>query len=92
MQVSLKAMELWDVVEAECKERAKDRRVLDVIIRVVPAGMKSALAVKKTTNEAWVAVKSMHGSDDHIKASCMQYLWKEFENLSFREGGLLLTS
>jgi hypothetical protein len=34
MQVSLEALELWDAVEAECKERAKDRRALAAILRV----------------------------------------------------------
>jgi hypothetical protein len=65
------------------KERAKDRRALAVIICAMPPGMKSVLIVKKTTNEAWVVVKSIHGSDDCVKESCVQCLWKECENLSF---------
>lgn len=52
MQVSLEALELWDAVEVVCKDSAKDRRALATIIRAVPPGMKSTLAVKKSAREA----------------------------------------
>ena len=32
-QVNLEALELWDAVEVECKDRAKDRRALAAILR-----------------------------------------------------------
>jgi len=86
MQVSLEALELWDAVEAECKERAKDRRALAAILRAMPSEMKAGLAVKKSAKEAWGAVKSMRVGNDRVKVASTQRLWKEFENFRFRDG------
>lgn len=86
MQVSLEAMELWDAVEAVCKERPKDRRAMAAILRAVPPEMKAGLAVKKTAKEAWEAVRSMRIGDDRVKAASVQRLWKEYENVGFRDG------
>jgi hypothetical protein len=46
-------MELWNVVEAVSKDRAKDRRVLSAILHAVSSEMKVGLAVKKSVKEAW---------------------------------------
>jgi hypothetical protein len=73
-------------VEAVCKERPKDRRAMVAILRVVPPEMKAGLVVKKTTKEAWEAVKSMRIDDDRVKAASVQHLWKEYENVGFRVG------
>jgi hypothetical protein len=86
MQVSLEALELWDVVEAASKDRAKDRRALAAILRGVPSEMKAGLAVKKSAKEAWDSVKNARGGDDRVKAANVQRLMKEFENLSFHDG------
>jgi hypothetical protein len=85
MQVSLEALELWDVVEEASKDHARDWRVLAAILRGVPPEMKVALVVKKTTKEAWDSVKKMHDGDDHVKAANVRQLMKEFENLSFHD-------
>jgi hypothetical protein len=53
MQVSLEALELWDAVEEESVERAKDRRTLATILRGVSPEMRAGLAVKKTAKEVW---------------------------------------
>jgi hypothetical protein len=47
MQVSLEALELWDAVEGESEDRAKDRRALAAILRGVPPEMKAGLAMKR---------------------------------------------
>lgn len=86
MQVSLEAMELWDAVEAVCKERPKDQRAMAAILRGVPPEMKAGLAVKKTAKEAWEAVRSMRIGDDRVKAASVQLLWKEYENVDFHDG------
>jgi hypothetical protein len=82
MQVSLEALELWEVVEAEGKDRAKDRCALAAILRGVPPEMRAGLAVKKSAKEAWDSVKKMR----RVKAANVQRLMKEFELLSFRDG------
>ena len=86
MQVCLEAMELWDAVEAECKERAKDRRALAAILRGVPPDMKSRLAKKKSAKEAWAALKEMRVGDNRVKSSVVQRLVMEFENITLRDG------
>jgi hypothetical protein len=86
MQVSLEALELWDAVEGEREDRAKDRRALAAILRGVPPEMKAGLAVKKTAKEAWASVMKMRGGDERVKAANIQRLMKEFELLSFGDG------
>jgi hypothetical protein len=86
MQVSLEALELWDVIEDASKDRAKDRRALAAILHGVPPEMKARLAVKKSAKEAWDSVKKMRGGDERVKAANVQRLMKEFELLSFRDG------
>ncbi|CAN6238160.1 unnamed protein product [Urochloa humidicola] len=86
MQVSMEALELWDAVEATCKERAKDRRVLATIIRGVPKEMKAGLAQKKSAKEAWDAVEKSCAGDDRMKGASIQRLMKQFEAMAFRDG------
>jgi hypothetical protein len=86
MKVSLEAMELWDAMETVCKERPKDRRAMAAILRAVPPKMKAGLAMKKKTKEAWEAVRSMRIGDDRVKVVSVQRLWKEYENVGFRDG------
>ncbi|CAN6286802.1 unnamed protein product [Urochloa humidicola] len=86
MQVSMEALELWDAVEASCKERAKDRRALATIIRGVPKEMKAGLAQKKSAKEVWDAVEKSCAGDDHMKAATIQRLMKQFEVMAFRNG------
>jgi hypothetical protein len=68
MQVSLEALELWEVVEAEGKDRTKDRRALAAILHGVPPEMRTGLAVKKSAKQAWDPVKKMRGGDVRVKA------------------------
>jgi hypothetical protein len=86
LQVSLEALVLWEVVEAEGKDRAKDRRAPAAILRGVPPEMRTGLAVKKSAKQAWDSVKKMRGGDVRVKAANVQRLMKEFELLSFRDG------
>ena len=81
-QVNLEALELWDAVEVECKDRAKDRRALAAILRGVPPDMKSRLAKKKSAKEAWAALKEMRVGDNCVKSSVVQRLVMEFENIT----------
>jgi len=81
-QVNLEALELWDAVEVECKDRAKDRRALAAILRGVPPDMKSRLAKKKSAKEAWAALKEMRVGDNRVKSSVVQRLVMEFENIT----------
>jgi hypothetical protein len=86
MQVSLEALELWDAVEGESEDRAKDRRALATIIRGVPKEMKAGLVQKKFAKEAWEAVKKICAGDDRMKDASIQRLMKQFESMAFRNG------
>jgi hypothetical protein len=55
-------------------------------LRTVPSEMKAGLAVKKSAKEAWDALRSMRVGDDRVKAASVQRLWKEYENMAFRDG------
>jgi hypothetical protein len=82
----LEALELWDAVEAPCKERAKDRRELATIIRGVPKEMKAGLTQKKSAKEAWDVVEKSCAGDDRMKDASIQRLMKQFEAVAFRDG------
>jgi hypothetical protein len=79
-------MELWNVVEAVSKDRAKDRRALSAILHAVSSEMKVGLAVKKSVKEVWDAVKLMRFGDERIKSVSLQRLLKEYKNVAFRDG------
>jgi formylmethanofuran dehydrogenase subunit C len=78
-------MELWNVVEAVSKDRAKDRRALSAILHAVSSEMKVGLAVKKSVKEVWDAVKLMRVGDERIKSVSLQRLLKEYKNVAFGE-------
>jgi hypothetical protein len=86
MRVSLKVMELWDAVEAVCRERAKDWRALAAILRAMSPEMKAGIAVKKSAKEAWVAVRSMRMGDARVREANAERLLKVFENIKFKDG------
>ncbi|KAL6649615.1 hypothetical protein ACP70R_013839 [Stipagrostis hirtigluma subsp. patula] len=86
MQVSLEALGLWHAVESDKVERREDRQALAAILRGVPSEMKAGLAVKKTTKEAWAAVKSMRMGDNRVRDANAQTLLKQFENMAWRDG------
>jgi len=83
-QVNLEALELWDAMEVECKDRAKDRRAMAAILRGVPPDMKSRLT-KKSAKEAWAALKEMRVGDNRVKSSVVQRLLMEFKNITLRD-------
>lgn len=55
------------------------------ILRVVPPEMKAGLVVKKTTKEAWEAVRPMRIDDGQVRAASVSCLWKEYESVGFRD-------
>jgi hypothetical protein len=83
MQVFPEVLELREVVEAESKDRAKHRRTLATILRVVLPEMRADLTVKKTAKEAWDSVKKMRGGESVKVANVQRLIMKEFELLSF---------
>jgi hypothetical protein len=54
------------------------RMALEAILQAVPPEKMAGLAVKRTTKEAWEAIRAMRVGSDHVQ--------KEFEMISFRDG------
>ena len=86
MKVKLEARGLWDAVEYGDADRQDDRMALDAILSAVPAEMIRTLGVKKTSKEAWEAIKTMHVGSDRTRKATLQRLRREWELLSFRVG------
>jgi hypothetical protein len=69
MQVNFEAQGLWEATVDDDVDRRDDRQALAVMLRAVPAEMRSTLAVKKSAKEAWEAVRTMQLGMDCVKAA-----------------------
>ena len=86
MKVMLQARGLWDAIEYGAANFQEDRMALEAILHAVPPEMMSGLAVKRTSQEAWEAVRAMRVGSDRVRKGKTQQLRKEFEHISFRNG------
>jgi hypothetical protein len=86
MRVILQARHLWDVIETSEGDYGDDHAALEGIFRAVPPEMIPSLAVKKTTKEAWDAIKVIRVGADRVRVSKAQNLRKEYEALRFKPG------
>ena len=86
VQCNLEAMYLWDAIESDKVERRRDRLALGAMIRGVPPEMHSMLLNKKSTREAWEAIRSMRLGAERVKEVNAQKLLAEFESISFKTG------
>jgi hypothetical protein len=59
---------------------------LDAITNAVPQEMLASLAVKKTTAEAWEAVRSLRIGSKVVQNARTQRLRSEIESIRFKEG------
>jgi hypothetical protein len=84
MQVNFEAQGLWEATVDDDVDRRDDRQALAVMLRAVPAEMRSTLAVKKSAKEAWEAVRTMRLGVDSVKAANAQKLLAEFEAIKFK--------
>ena len=76
MMVFMQAHGVWDAVEPSDPSVAIDDRVdkgaLAMIYHVIPEEMLLSLAAKKTSKEAWDALKIMCQGADRVKAARIQ--------------------
>lgn len=86
MRVMLQARGLWDSIEYGAADFQEDRMALEAILHAVPLEMMAGLAVKRTAQEAWEAIRVMRVGSDRVRRGKVQQLMKEFEDFSFRNG------
>lgn len=89
MRVFMQAHGIWEVVEPidpkAMIEEKMDKVAMAAIFQVVPAEMLLSLAEKRSTKEAWAAIKTMCLGADRVKKARVQTLKAEFENINMKE-------
>lgn len=89
MKVFMQAHGVWEAIEPKdgkaTVEDKIDKQALAVIYQGIPEDMLMALADKKTSKEAWGAVKTMCLGADKVKKARVQTLKGEFEALCMKD-------
>lgn len=89
MKVFMQAHGVWEAIEPvdpkTVVEDKIDKRALAVIYQGIPEDLLLVLADKKTSKEAWNAVKTMSLGADKVKKAKAQTLRGEFESLSMKD-------
>ena len=85
MEVYLEAHGLWEVIGGEEENRKKDRLALSAILSSIPESASFQMDIKKTAKENWESLKKLHVGAEHVVQSRIQFLRREFENLSMRK-------
>jgi transposase InsO family protein len=86
MKIKMEARLLWAAVDPGDVDFQVDRMALDAICSAVPPEMISTLATKPSAREAWESVKTMRIGGDRVRKVSSQKLWREYEQLAFRDG------
>ena len=85
MEVYLEGHGLWEVIGGDEENRKKDRLALSAILSSIPESASFQMDVKKSAKEKWESLKILHVGADHVIQSRIQFLRREFENLSMRK-------
>ncbi|KAL8158024.1 hypothetical protein AgCh_002654 [Apium graveolens] len=89
MKVFMQAHGVWEAIEPKDPKTAVedkiDKRALAVIYQGVPKDVLLSLAEKKSSKDAWTAVKNIFLGPDKVKVARAQTLKSEFEALTMRE-------
>ena len=85
MEVYLEAQGLWEVIGGDEENRKKDRLVLYAILSSIHEFASFQMDIKKLAKENWESLKTLHVGADHVIQSRIQFLRREFENLSMRK-------
>ena len=85
MEVYLEAHGLWDVIGGDEENWKKDMLSVFVILCSIPESVSFLMDIKKSAKENWESLKILHIGADHVIQSRIQFLRREFENLSMRK-------
>ncbi|KAL8107150.1 hypothetical protein AgCh_023812 [Apium graveolens] len=89
MKVFIQAHGVWEAIEPKdpkgVVEDKIDKRALAVIYQGVAEDVLLSLAEKKSSKDAWIAIKTMFLGSDKVKVARAQTLKSEFEALAMSE-------
>ncbi|XP_074352056.1 uncharacterized protein LOC141691217 [Apium graveolens] len=89
MKVFMQAHGVWDAIEPKdpkgVVEDKIDKRALAVIYQGLPDDMLLTIAERKTSKEAWGAIKILCLDADKVKKAKAQTLKSEFESLKIKD-------
>ena len=89
MRVFMQAHGVWEAIEPKdpksTTEEKMDKRALAVIYQGVPEDILLSIAEKKTSKEAWNAIKVMSLGAEKVKVAKAQTLKCEFEAMCMKE-------
>lgn len=89
MKVFMQAHGVWEAIEPKDPkaviEEKMDKRALVVIYQGIPDDMLLTIAEKKTSKEAWGAIKTMCLGADKVRKAKAQTLKSEFESWRMKE-------
>ena len=89
MKVFMQEHGVWDAIQpkdpkAVLEEKA-DKREMAIIYQGIPDDVLLALAEKKTSKEAWEAIKTLYQGSDKVKQAKAQTLRSGFEAIKMKE-------
>ncbi|XP_074323271.1 uncharacterized protein LOC141660206 [Apium graveolens] len=89
MKVFMQAHGVWDAIEPKeattTVEDKVDIRAMTIIYRGIAEDLLLSIADKKTSKEAWDAIKTVHLCADNVKNAKVQTLKSEFEALTVKD-------
>ena len=85
IEVYLEVNGLREVIGGDEENRKKDRLALSAILSSIPESASFQMDIKKSAKENWESLKIVHVRADHVIQSRIQFLRREFENLSMRK-------
>lgn len=89
MKVFMQAQGVWDAVEPRTANTAvevkKDKMALAAIYQSIPEDLLLGLAEKKSSKEAWEALKTQFMGEERVRTARIQTLKAEFESLNMKE-------
>ncbi|KAL6311032.1 hypothetical protein AAG906_015921 [Vitis piasezkii] len=80
MKIILRSLGVWSVIEGGDTDDDKDQGALVAISQAVPDDVMMAIAEKKTTKEAWDALREMRVGEDRVKKARVQVLKRQLNN------------
>lgn len=89
LKVFMQAHGVWEAIEPKdpknVVEDKNDKKALAIIYQSIPEDILLSLAEKKTSREAWNAIKTMSLGADKVKKAKAQTLKCEFEAMCMKE-------
>lgn len=89
MKVFMQAYGVWEAIEPKdpksTAEEKTDKRALAIIYQGLPDDMLLTVAEKKTSKEAWGAIKTLCLGADKVKQAKAQTIKAEFESLKMKD-------